>query len=192
MLKELNDLAEGYEIISPTAFSDPENCLQPCCGKSSNKKKIKEFIKPVHDEITNDIRLQKEVRSAEEVGEFVLSSLAILGFSHIRAAGRLKNIAYMMMKRFNLNKLNCRMDLVYSDKCKNFHVDKVYVRSITTLMGPGTELQFADSPDKIHKMDAGETLLIKGSLFPGGNLQVKHKSPKIAHLGISRLVFVMD
>ena len=83
------------------------------------------------------------------------------------------------------------MDLVYSDKCRRFHSDNVYLRSITTLIGPGTELMLTEEGNKILKINTGDTVLVKGAQFPGGS-SVLHKSPRISHLGLVRLLFVMD
>lgn len=192
MLALSNDLLEGYEIISPDAFLSKSSCQKSCCYTKKRDTPVTEFIKPVKNPLTNDVRLAKVVKTHTEVKEFVESSLAILGFSQLKAGEHLQAVAYMIMQRFNKKQLKCRMDLIYSDKCKSFHVDKVFVRSITTLNGPGTELQLKRTGNEIYKIDTGDTLLIKGELYPGGNDKAFHRSPKISHLGISRLIFVMD
>ena len=192
MLTLTNDLTEGYEIISPDAFLTKEACQKSCCYVKKRDIPVREFIKPVRNTATKDIRLAKVVNTPAEVRDFVVNSLAILGYPHLRVEEHLQAIAYMIMQRFNKKQLRCRMDLVYSDKCKSFHVDQVFVRSITTLLGPGTELKLKRTGDEVYKIDTGDTLLVKGSLYPGGNDKAFHRSPKISHLGISRLIFVMD
>lgn len=192
MLSLANDLSEGYEIISKDAFSADSTCNKGCCYTKRKSTTVREFIKPVQNPLTKDVRLMKVANSPSEVKNFVVNSLSILGYSHLRVEEHLQAIAYMIMNRFNKRQLKCRMDLVYSDKCKGFHVDQVFVRSITTLVGPGTELKLTRTPNEIYKIDTGDTLLVKGNLYPGGNTKALHKSPRISHLGISRLLFVMD
>lgn len=192
MLAITDDLHEGYEIISPDAFQTKEACQKSCCYVKKKDIPVREFIKPIRNSVTKDIRLEKVVNSPAEVKNFVVNSLAILGYSHLKVEEHLQAIAYMIMQRFNKKQLRCQMDLIYSDKCKSFHVDNVFVRSITTLNGPGTELKLKRTGNEIYRIDTGDTLLVKGSLFPGGNNKAFHKSPKISHLGISRLIFVMD
>ena len=151
----------------------------------------REFIKPSTD-IGKDISIRKTAHSVEAVRGFVTDSLRTLGFASLNVEDQLASTSEMMFRRFKINRLKCRMDLVYSDKCRQFHIDRVYMRCITTLLGPGTELLFANDPSNIYQVKTGDALLVKGSLNPQNDFNVLHKSPSISHLGISRLVFVMD
>ena len=165
-----------YEIISDEAF------------------KASGYINPegfIAKDYGHDISLKELFRSADGVHSFINKSLKILGFSDLKIADYLESQAKEMFERFDVDQLTCRFDLTLSNKCKKFHVDTVQMRSITTLIGPGTELQF-DDDEQIYQVETGDTLLIKGKLFSGGNQTVKHRSPAIVGTGIGRLVFVMD
>jgi hypothetical protein len=192
MLALNNDLFEGYEIISPDAFLSKGACLKDCCDTKKRDTPVRDFIKPVENSIKKENRLMKVAKSPAEVSDFVLNALAILGYSHLKVDEQLQAIAYMIMQRFNKKELKCHMNLLYSNKCKSFNMDKFFVRSITTLNGPGAELKLKETGNEIYKIDTGDTLLIKGSHYPGGNDKAFYQSPKISHLGISRLLFVMD
>ena len=189
MQRTRQNLVDDYEIISKEASS---NCSSGYRFWNIKTKPIREYIQRIPKVPKNDLRLDKVVRSTSEVREFVVESLSTLGYSDLKVEEQLHDIAYMLMSRFRINHLNCRMELVYSDKCMRFHVDNVYLRAITTLVGPGTELQMVDEPERIHKVNTGDTLLIKGKQFPGECTKVLHRSPRISHLEIPRVVFVMD
>ncbi|MCM8536074.1 MAG: DUF1826 domain-containing protein [Lentisphaeraceae bacterium] len=192
MLSYLPDILNDHEIIPQESFGANTNCQKSCCYSKVNTPRIKDLIRPSGNLRQLDKRLEKVVTNATEVREFVIKAKNELGFEYLQVEDQLQNIAYMIMRRFNLNKLNCRMDFIHSDKCKSFHVDNVYLRTITTLVGPGTELQLSNNPHKVTQVKTGDTLLIKGNHFPGGNNHALHRSPKISHLGKTRLIFVMD
>lgn len=172
-VEQMND----YELIRDEAF------------KASGAIRSEGFP---NDNCNYDCSLRKTVFVADDVRSFILESLKELGFEGLAVTDYLEAHAKDLFDRFKPPQLNLRMDLVFSNKCKKFHVDTVHLRSITTLIGPGTELQFINDPEKLHQIEAGETLLIKGKLFPGGNQTVNHRSPAIEHLEIGRLVFVID
>jgi len=192
MFKTKVDLLDGYEVISKSGLPAKLNLKKDKLYTRRAKTSIRNFIKPPEVIIKKDPSLRTVCKNSLEVKNFVSESLKTLGFSELNVEGQLQDVASMMFERFNINTLNCRMDYVSTDKCKKFHIDRLYLRSITTLMGPGTELKFADDPEKIYQTNSGETLLVKGSLFPGYDLNVLHRSPKISHLRIKRLIFVMD
>ncbi|MCM8531128.1 MAG: DUF1826 domain-containing protein [Lentisphaeraceae bacterium] len=192
MLSYLPDLLNDYEIIPQESFGTNSNCQKSCCYTKVSTPRVKDLIRPNERLRDKDRRVEKIITSVSEVRDFVVSAKKDLGFEYLEVEDQLQSIAYMIMRRFSLNKLNCRMDLIYSDKCKSFHVDSVYLRSITTLVGPGTELQLSKESNHIRQVKTGDTLLIKGSHFPGGNINALHRSPKISHLGKKRLIFVMD
>ena len=100
-----------------------------------------------------------------------------------------------------------------TNACRKFHTDHVRVRLITTYVGPGTEwvpnvgvdrtaLQHPPGCPRdanrsivrdtrhVRQTRAGDVLLLKGELF-GGARGAVHRSPRIEHLGLKRLVLAM-
>ena len=189
MLSAVQDLIGDYEIIPGRALS--ENTPRRRYFTQAFKN-VREYIQPKNDNQLKDLRYTAVINSASEVREFARISLESLGFSYLGVEEKLHDLAYMIMDRFNINSLNCRMELIYSDKCRRFHVDNVFLRAITTLIGPGTELQISSEPGKVLQIETGDTVLVKGRQFPGKYDGVLHRSPKISHLGLFRVVFVMD
>ena len=135
---------------------------------------------------------RKTIRSIGEVKGFAEQSLLALGFSDLSVAEQLQDLAAQLIKRFKLNYLHCRMDLVYTDSCRKFHIDNLYTRAITTLIGPGTEYKLMSKSNEVLQVKTGETILLKGLKHRGRSSKIVHKSPKISHLNTYRLVFVMD
>ena len=189
MLEAAQNLIDDYEIIfkeNPLGSGFRYRYIK------TEKVNYREFIQPAFEMRREDVRFDKVVCSASEVREFAKGTLEALGFEYLRVEEQLHDIAYIFMERFNINCLNCRMELIYSDKCKRFHVDNVFLRMITTLLGPGTELQLSDELQTVLQVKTGDTVLVKGKQFPGEPTKVLHRSPKISHLGTPRLIFVMD
>jgi hypothetical protein len=102
---------------------------------------------------------------------------------------------------------------VHGDQCRKFHADMHRYRLITTYVGPGTEWVPEDAVDRAameHPPDcpcdanreivrdaaavrcaaAGDVLVMRGSLAPGG-LGAVHRSPPIEAEGLARIVLVV-
>ena len=191
MLNIAKNIDKGYEVISTKGELKEIPLQKKPLFVKIHKSEPTPYVRHFSRERKQDLRFEKVARSAGEVREFVKQTLEILDFQYLEAEDQLESIASMLITRFNINRLNCRMDFIHSNKCKKFHIDKVYIRSITTLLGPGTELQLGDDPN-IYQVNTGDTVLLKGSQFPGRKSNVLHRSPSITLLGISRLLFVMD
>lgn len=192
MLAAEKSLEEAYEIISSEDFT-----IKKASQKGNKFTKIKkinfrEHVKYLPQTPKKDLRLQKSLSSLEELEEFIESSLYHTGYSNLSVQDHLKKLAIMMMDRFQKKILKCQMELIYSDSFKSFNEDKFTVRSITTLAGPGTELKFKNDPYQTYKVETGDSLLVKGSYSRGVCDQVVLHSPRLSHLGIARLVFIMD
>lgn len=109
-----------------------------------------------------------------------------------------------------------RLSISHQRSCPRFHVDKVGLRLICTLQGPGTEwlehecvdrrfLGFGSQgiPDEgsgllksgaqIHRMQTFEVGLFKGELWPGNeNRSAVHRSPAVKPLSPHRIVVTLD
>jgi hypothetical protein len=103
---------------------------------------------------------------------------------------------------------------VRNDQCRKFHQDYVRLRLINTYVGPGTEwvpdasvyreaLDCAAGtileanrkivPDvrSVQHVQPGEVIVLKGTRYPGNQHGAVHRSPPIAHLGLTRVVLVL-
>lgn len=102
---------------------------------------------------------------------------------------------------------------VHGDQCRKFHADMHRYRLITTYVGPGTEWvpeeavdraamahppdcpcdanrKIVRDPSAVRRAAAGDVLVMRGSLAPGG-LGAVHRSPPIEAEGIVRIVLVV-
>ena len=192
MLTTARSLEDSYEIISAEDFTTKKPRKKSNSFTKIKKINFREHVKYLPNTPKKDIRLQRSISSLEELEEFILSSLYFTGYSNLSVQDHLKKLAVMMMDRFDKKALKCQMELVYSDRFKSFNEDKFYVRSITTLAGPGTELKFKNDPYETYKVETGDSLLVKGTYALGVCDKVRQQSPRISHLDIARLVFIMD
>ncbi|MEO1657582.1 MAG: DUF1826 domain-containing protein [Pseudomonadota bacterium] len=89
-----------------------------------------------------------------------------------------------------------RVEVIADDACRKFHRDAIRARLICTYTGPGTEYGVAspgEEPATIERVPTGAPVILKGKAWPGaGGLQLKHRSPPIEGLGLSRFVVVID
>ncbi len=115
-----------------------------------------------------------------------------LGYTDFTVCDHLQNLAAEFMKKFKVKKVNCRIDLTFSDNCRKFHADAVHARAITTLMGPATEYKSTCETAEVQQIETGETIILKGLRYPGPKTNTLHKSPMISHLDIYRIIFVID
>ncbi|GEN61335.1 DUF1826 domain-containing protein [Acetobacter nitrogenifigens] len=88
-----------------------------------------------------------------------------------------------------------RLECIDHDSCRRFHVDNVGLRLLCTYIGPGVQWKRADDGD-IHETLAGDIVILKGLLYPGGVAAgaVLHRSPPLSELSIStrRLLLTVD
>ena len=90
--------------------------------------------------------------------------------------------------------LRLRLEAVFDNACRKFHVDNVLSRLICTYRGPGTQLSLDMSgAPGIETVATGVPVLLKGRLWPQTNeIALKHRSPPIEGTGLSRLVLVLE
>ncbi|NJM81090.1 MAG: DUF1826 domain-containing protein [Tabrizicola sp.] len=88
-----------------------------------------------------------------------------------------------------------RLDVIQTDACKRFHLDRVPARLLCTYRGRGTEFGPA-TPEggvtRISPLATGEAALFRGSLWPTEDCGLLHRSPPIAGTGETRLLLVID
>lgn len=88
-----------------------------------------------------------------------------------------------------------RLDVVTGDACRRFHRDRMVARMLCTLRGSGTEYGPEVGPGQagpVERMARGAVGLFRGSLWPGEETALLHRSPPIAGTGETRLLLVVD
>lgn len=89
-----------------------------------------------------------------------------------------------------------RLDVVTTDACRRFHLDRIPARLLCTYRGRGTEYGLARgdrSVETLSCMSAGDVGLLRGSLWPGREETVLlHRSPPIEGTGEARLLLTLD
>lgn len=128
----------------------------------------------------------------------------------------LLELADLFATAADCQRVGIRLAITHHPMCPRFHVDRVGLRLLCTLQGPGTEwLEHADVdrrllgfgsngiPDacsgllrpgaQIYAMRAGDIGLFKGELWPGNaGRGAVHRSPSIKTLSPHRIVVTMD
>ncbi len=108
-----------------------------------------------------------------------------------------------------------RIEILTRAMCPRFHTDRCGIRLLCTLRGPGTEwlasrcadrsrlgpggggLDDAESglildPAGIGQVPTGAIALLKGTLWPGGNGGIIHRSPAVPEALAPRVVLALD
>lgn len=87
-----------------------------------------------------------------------------------------------------------RFEVIDNNACSKLHIDNVMARMICTYRGPATQIGLADAAlETLHTVPTGMPILLKGTRWPGDRKpQLRHRSPPINGLGISRLVSVLE
>jgi hypothetical protein len=75
--------------------------------------------------------------------------------------------------------------------CPEYHYDRVAIRLVSTLLGPGTEWRVSSpvGPEATYAARASDLVLLKGSAFPGRRSGVFHRSPPVSG---RRLFYSLD
>lgn len=103
------------------------------------------------------------------------------------------DLARLYAKLQNLRRVRVRLEVVTTDACSLFHVDRVRLRLLATYVGPPTDwLDVTAAPeDRSRRLPEGAVGLLKGSLWPG-SLGCPHRSPPINGTGVHRLLLSID
>lgn len=90
-------------------------------------------------------------------------------------------------------RVRVRLEVVTTDACSIFHVDRVRLRLLTTYLGPGTDWLDTTAPadSRVRRFPPAAVGLLRGSLWPAssGCLQ---RSPPISGTGRHRLLLAID
>ncbi|MDB2422189.1 DUF1826 domain-containing protein [Paracoccaceae bacterium] len=92
--------------------------------------------------------------------------------------------------------LRLRFDVVTTNSCKKFHIDRITARLLCTYRGTGTQYGFSvdgTEPDHILTVPTGSPIVLRGSLWPETPKSgILHRSPPIEGTGEYRSVLVLD
>ena len=92
--------------------------------------------------------------------------------------------------------LRLRFDLVTTNSCKKFHIDRITARLLCTYRGTGTQygvLIDGPEPDRILTVPTGSPIVLRGSLWPETPKSgILHRSPPIEGTGEYRSILVLD
>jgi hypothetical protein len=133
-----------------------------------------------------------------DVGAAVDAACGIAGLAagpaRTALAAELGALAKMFGQLLQTDIVEARLDVIATDACHRFHVDRVRARLLCTLRGPGTEFALPAAADVrvVRPLARGEVALMRGTLWPGEETALLHRSPPIDGTGIVRLLFVLD
>ena len=92
--------------------------------------------------------------------------------------------------------LRLRFDVVTTNSCKKFHIDRITARLLCTYRGTGTQYGFSvdgTEPDHILTVPTGSPIVLRGSLWPETPKSgILHRSPPIEGTGEYRSILVLD
>lgn len=93
----------------------------------------------------------------------------------------------------DLGAVKIRLEVIETDACRKFHMDKVTARLLAPLSGPGTQWIDLDGGGDApaHQLDRGHVGIFKGRLWVE-EPRILHRSPPIAASGDTRLLLVLD
>jgi len=104
-------------------------------------------------------------------------------------------LAAIFASTMAVSHVQLRLDVIETDACRRFHLDRVPARLLCTYRGHGTEFGAA-TPDgyvsAISVLGTGEAAIFRGRLWPREECGLLHRSPPIAGTGETRLVLVID
>lgn len=92
--------------------------------------------------------------------------------------------------------LRMRFDVVTTNACRKFHVDRVTARLVCTYRGAGTQYGISNDgaePRHIFTVPTGAPIMLRGTLWPERPKSgLLHRSPPIDGTGETRLVLTLD
>ena len=92
--------------------------------------------------------------------------------------------------------LRLRFDVVTTNSCKKFHIDRITARLLCTYRGTGTQYGVSidgPEPDHILTVPTGSPSVLRGSLWPETPKSgILHRSPPIEGTGEYRSILVLD
>ena len=105
-----------------------------------------------------------------------------------------EKLAEQVANLHRVSSVRLRVEAVFDDACRKFHIDNVVARLICTYRGPGTQLSMLRGEvEHVETVPTGTPILLKGKQWPQTDeVALHHRSPPIEGTGMSRLVLVLD
>lgn len=110
-------------------------------------------------------------------------------------AAEILDLAGLFAQVMGVGAVALRLDVVTGDACRRFHRDRMVARMLCTLRGSGTEYGSEVGPGQVAPvahMGRGAVGIFRGSLWPGEETGLLHRSPPISGTGETRLLLVVD
>lgn len=89
-----------------------------------------------------------------------------------------------------------RLDVINTNACRKFHIDRMKARLICTYRGTGTQYgvsEVGDDPKRIFTTPTGSPIMLRGHLWPATAApDLLHRSPPIEGTGEMRLMLALD
>ncbi|MEM1235395.1 MAG: DUF1826 domain-containing protein [Pseudomonadota bacterium] len=105
-------------------------------------------------------------------------------------------LAHMFAGVMDTPFVRLRLDVISTNACRKFHVDRLTARLICTYRGTGTQYGVStsgDDPDRVFTASTGSAVVLRGHLWPAAAApELLHRSPPIEGTGETRLVLVLD
>lgn len=173
---------------------------------------IKNYIKEVYDELrATDITLKKSINETD------FKSSLDRGLPFSKNQGRTLFIEdmwenFLLFKDMTKSEsIRLQLEIVTTDMCRLFHVDKNTLRLLCTYQGRGTQWLLEEdvnycalgkgdnskiikNPEKIRNAHEFDILIIQGSNYQhlGNKKALVHRSPPIEQWGEERILYKLD
>ena len=105
-------------------------------------------------------------------------------------ANEVTSLVHSFLAEFDRSSVSLRIEIVDTQSCPKFHCDNVYVRLVTTYVGPSTEYQYVGESN-VRVSGLGSLVFLKGHKHPTHRDSVQHRSPAVPP-GTKRLCVVID
>ncbi|MDP1563096.1 MAG: DUF1826 domain-containing protein [Pirellulaceae bacterium] len=134
-----------------------------------------------------EYRAQVTLRNAATKIELGVSELKLANSGF---ADDVTSLVRSFVTEFDRSSVSLRIEIVNTQSCPKFHCDNVYIRLVTTYVGPCTEYQYAEESE-VRVAGLGSLVFLKGHKHPTHRDSVYHRSPAVPP-GTKRLCVVID
>ncbi|QYZ68546.1 DUF1826 domain-containing protein [Neotabrizicola shimadae] len=141
----------------------------------------------------------RQAMSVTDVAAAVHAACDRLGLAPSPERGLLATDAAALALRFGTimatPRVQVRLDVIRNNACHRFHCDRVVARLLCSYRGHGTEFGPATGQAEVTQVQtlaAGDAAIFRGTLWPGEECGLLHRSPPIAGTGETRLLMVID
>lgn len=137
--------------------------------------------------------------AARDLGAAVRDACAEAGLPFSLGRTALEADAGLLGLRFaeamGIATLDARLEVVTTDACRRFHLDRVRARLLCAWRGPGCDYGPAIGPGQVSdvsRLPTGAAAILRGALWPGEATGLLHRSPPIEGTGATRLLLALD